>query len=130
MKNISILGATGHIAKNIIFQFCKQRKYKLFLFVRSPERMQNLLKIISHDNSDKNITIKTYNKFKSGQYSVVINCVGRGDPVKLKAMGSSIFRLTERFDNLILDYLEKAPDTLYINFSSGAVYGTEFNTFV
>ena len=56
--------------------------------------------------------------------------MGRGDPGKLKAIGPSIFRLTERFDNLILDYLEESPDTLYINFSSGAVYGTEFNSFV
>lgn len=130
MKNMAILGATGHIAKNIIFHFCTQRKYKLFLYVRSPEHMQNFLKIIGLDNSDDDITIKTYDEFKNGNFNIVINCVGRGDPGKLKAIGSSIFRLTERFDNLVLDYLEKAPDTLYINFSSGAVYGTEFNSFV
>lgn len=130
IKNIAILGATGHIAKNIIFNFCKQRRYKLFLFVRSPERMQNFFKIIGHDISDDNVTIKTYDEFKSGKYNVVINCVGRGDPGKLREIGALIFRLIERFDNLILDYLAKAPDTLYINFSSGAVYGTEFNTFV
>ena len=129
MNNIAILGATSHISKNIIFQFCEQKEYKLFLFVRSPERMQDFLKIIGHAGDD-NVAIKTYDEFKSRQYDVVINCVGRGDPGKLKAISSFIFRLTEEFDNLILDYLDKAPDTLYINFSSGAVYGTEFDAFV
>lgn len=127
---MAILGATGHIAKNIIFHFCKQRKYRLFLYVRSIEHMQNFLKIIGHDNSDDNITIKTYDEFKSGNFNIVINCVGRSDPAKLKAIGPSIFRLTERFDNLILDYQERFPNTLYINFSSGAVYGTDFKTCV
>lgn len=130
MKNVAILGGTSHIAKNIIFNLCKKKKYKLFLFVRSPERMQNFLEIIGHDNNEDNITIKIYDEFKNGKYNVAINCVGIGDPGKLKAIGSSIFKLTERFDNLILDYLEKMSNTLYINFSSGAVYGTEFNTFV
>ena len=129
MNNIAILGATSHISKNIIFQFCEQKEYKLFLFVRSPERMQDFLKIIGHA-SDDNVVIKAYDEFKGRQYDVIINCVGRGDPGKLKAISSFIFRLTEKFDNLILDYLDKAPDTLYINFSSGAVYGTEFDTFV
>jgi hypothetical protein len=31
--------------------------------------------------------------------------------------------VTEKFDNLIIRYLEKHPGTLYINLSSGAVYG-------
>ena len=125
--NFAILGATGHIAKSLIFQFCKQRKYRLFLFVRSLERMQNFLKIIGHDKNNDDIILKSFEEFERGKYNTVINCVGRSDPSKLRVIGSSIFRLTEKFDNLILDYLERVPDTLYINFSSGAVYGTNFN---
>ena len=34
------------------------------------------------------------------------------------------FFLLEKFDNLILDYLKQNPKTLYVHFSSGAVYGT------
>lgn len=130
MKKIAILGATGHIAKNLIFQFCKLRKYRLFLFVRSPERMQKFLKIIGYDNNNDDMTLKSFDEFEHGNFNIVINCVGRSDPAKLKAIGPSIFRLTERFDNLILDYLERVPDALYINFSSGAVYGTDFKTYV
>ena len=93
MKNIAILGATGHIAKNIIFQLCYQRKYKLILFTRSPERMQNFLKFTGQENIDANITIKSNNEFKSGNFNIIINCVGKSNPVNLKAIGSSIFIL-------------------------------------
>ena len=34
--------------------------------------------------------------------------------------------MTEKFDNIILDYIRKNSKTAYINFSSGAVYGTSF----
>jgi len=56
----------------------------------------------------------------------VINCVGIGDPGKLRNEMSSIFRVTERFDNLVLDYLECHPSALYLNMSSGAAYGQDF----
>ena len=130
VKNIAIMGATGHIAKNIVYSFLKQKQYKLFLFSRAPERVQNFLKIIGHDSREDNVTLKTYNEFNCGKYEIAINCVGIGDPGRLREYGPAIFRLTERFDDLILDYLENAPDTLYINFSSGAVFGLEFDTFI
>ena len=34
--------------------------------------------------------------------------------------------MTEYYDNLILDNLNKYQSTIYINISSGAVYGTDF----
>jgi nucleoside-diphosphate-sugar epimerase len=47
--------------------------------------------------------------------------------VKLKNNISAIFHLIETFDNMVLDYLGKHPETLYINFSSGAAYGVAFD---
>ena len=46
--------------------------------------------------------------------------------MNLSNAGSSIFKITKTFDTLALDHLKRSPDTLYINFSSGAVYGTDF----
>jgi nucleoside-diphosphate-sugar epimerase len=43
----------------------------------------------------------------------------------LKAQPALIFGLTERYDNIIIDYLLHHPDKLYINFSSGAAYGSD-----
>jgi nucleoside-diphosphate-sugar epimerase len=124
-KRIAILGATGHIAKSLIDGFCRAGKYKLFLFARSRDRLGKFLADIQCGN---NVSLKLFSEFYHAEYDVIINCVGIGDPGKLKNAGISIFRLTETYDNLVLDYLEAYPEALYINFSSGAAYGTEFST--
>lgn len=124
-KKIAILGATGHIAKSLIDGFCQAGKDKLFLFARSMDRLGKFLADI-HCSND--VSLKLFSEFNHAGYDVIINCVGIGDPGKLKNAGISIFRLTETYDNLVLDYLEAYPEALYINFSSGAAYGTEFST--
>lgn len=122
-KKIAILGATGHIAKSLIDGFCRADKYELFLFARSLDRFGKFLKSIPHNN----VSPKMFSEFNHAEYDVIVNCVGIGDPGKLKSAGSSIFRLTETFDNMILDYLGSHLEALYINFSSGATYGTDFS---
>lgn len=123
VKKIAILGATGQIAKNLISIFSWEGKHELFLFARSLVRLNEYLQNLHSINI---LTPKSFSEFYNFEYDVIINCVGIGDPAKLKTAGASIFRLTETFDNLVLDYLENHTQTLYINFSSGAVYGTDF----
>jgi nucleoside-diphosphate-sugar epimerase len=122
-KRIAILGATGHIAKGLIYGLGLSGEYDLFLFARSTEKVKDFLDFINCNIQSKVYSFEYFNKFK---YDVVINCVGVGDPEKLKNLGGLIFNLTETFDNLVLKYLETYTSTLYINFSSGAVYGTSF----
>lgn len=124
-KKIAILGSTGHIAKSIIAQFCRTNKYELFLFARSLNRLSHFLKNSPCNNN--NILLKMFSEFKKAEYDVVLNCVGISDPGKLKKAGISIFSLTETFDTMILNYLKDHPKALYINFSSGAAYGTDFS---
>ncbi|MHB1347585.1 MAG: NAD-dependent epimerase/dehydratase family protein [Candidatus Humimicrobiaceae bacterium] len=124
MKKIAILGATGHIGKNLIFNFKKSDKYDLYLFARSTEKLDNFLKSIDYFN---NIKIINLNNFNNEKYDVIINCIGIGDPKKLKDSGPEIFRLTEYYDNFILDYLKDNNSCIYINFSSGAAYGVDFS---
>lgn len=121
MNKIAILGATGHIAKGIVFNFIKNnRASELVLFARSIEKVKTFLTQIK---CFENIDVLTYEVFSKGAYSVIINCIGFGNPNKLITVGAEIFEVTEKYDNLIIEYLKKAPDTLYINISSGAVYG-------
>jgi nucleoside-diphosphate-sugar epimerase len=40
---------------------------------------------------------------------------------------SDYFIVTEKYDNLVIEYLLKNSNTLYISFSSGAVYGRSFS---
>ena len=123
-KRIAILGATGHIAKSLIDKLYRMDRYELVLFCRSSARLNEFLDVIINNNM---VSAKKFSEFSQGEYDIIINCVGMGDPTKLKNAGVIIFRLTEKYDNMILDYLEEYPEALYINFSSGAVYGTKFN---
>jgi len=124
MKKIAILGATGHIAKSLIYNFKKLDNYNLYLFARSTEKLENFLKIINYDEKIEKIDLKNFNNEK---YDIIINCIGIGGPGKLENIGQEIFRITEYFDNLILNYLENKKNCKYINFSSGAVYGSDFS---
>jgi nucleoside-diphosphate-sugar epimerase len=122
-ERIAILGATSHIAKGLIYHLGQDGNYDLCLFARSPERADEFLNAVGLGNRFK---AKPIEEFGKESYGSVINCVGIGDPGKLSNAGSSIFKITETFDTLALDHQQRSPNTLYINFSSGAVYGTDF----
>ena len=102
MKTIAILGSTGHIAKGLIEHLAGA--YELALYSRSQDRPFGLFPYEPHD--------------------VVINCIGPRE--KLWTEPYEIFRIAETFDNMVLDYMEKHPGTLYISFSSGAVFGGRY----
>lgn len=123
-KKIAILGATSHIAKGLIYNYNKKGTNELFLFGRSKDRLREFLKSIE---CEKNFHLKDFEEVNKERYDVIINCIGISSASNFKERVSSYFRLTEQFDNLVLDYLNDHPDTLYINFSSGAAYGTDFS---
>jgi nucleoside-diphosphate-sugar epimerase len=122
-KEIAILGATSHIAKGLINNFSKNDNYSLSLFARSPEKAKHF---INEHGLPLEKSIYTFNEFHLNEYDSIINCIGIADPAKQKDAGVNFFYLTEQYDNLVLDYLSKHSETTYINFSSGAVYGTSF----
>ena len=113
------MGATGYIGKSLVYYLSGKKEDKVFLFARSQKKLKKIQTI------DKNpaFTIKSFREFSVGRYDVVINCIGIGNPKQRKEAGIDIFQVTEKFDTLILKYLQKHPDALYINLSSGAVYG-------
>lgn len=122
-KNVAIVGATSHIAKGLIYNYARTRTHDLVLFARSVERVKAFMASIAHETI---YPVRLLDDFFKGDYDVIINCIGIGQPARLKSAAAAIFRLTETYDNMVLDYLEKHPDAMYINFSSGAVYGKDF----
>ena len=124
---IAILGATSHIAKGLILGFHGTENNELFLFARSPERVQFFLESIGAADSQL-IKVKPFSEFSDNDYKIIINCVGIGNPARLANELLSIFTITEIFDNLVLEYLKKHSKSLYINFSSGAAFGTDFSS--
>lgn len=124
MKKIAILGSTGYIGISLANEFFeKEEVVKLFLFSRSKSKIKNLARDIL---KKENFSAHTLDEFCLFDYDVIINCAGIGNPVVMKKDPKNIFKVTEEIDNIVLDYLFRNPKSLYINLSSGAVYGSDF----
>lgn len=123
--NIAILGANSHIAKGLINNFLAKSHDMLHLFTRSAVKADEFLASIGRMHSENCVVVEGYRDFMTRDYDVVINCVGAGTPDRLADDYSVWFTLTEKYDNLCLAYLSSHPDTLYVNFSSGAIYGKD-----
>lgn len=122
---IAILGATSHIAKDVIQLFAAEDVHELALFARRPQVVSDWLSAYSIKNS---YPVHCFASFTNDQrFDALINFVGVGNPAQTAAMGASIFDITQQYDQMALDYLESHPGCRYIFFSSGAVYGDNFD---
>jgi len=119
-NKVGILGGTGHIGKNLIYYFSKNNKYELNLFSRDVTSTKNIT------NEFKNINVDNYDKLNSYELDTVINCVGISNPTKILDDKIDVKKITDKYDEQVLLYLKKFSDSLYINISSGAVYGENF----
>ena len=118
-KNIAIFGATSHIAKNLILQFSNENENHLHLFSRNNVELQ---RFIFNIGTDKQIDYYNYDVFDSKFFDVIINCIGISDPFEINKHEFEILTLTEKYDNIILNYLKEHNSCQYLNFSSGIVY--------
>lgn len=132
-KKIAILGASGHIGKNLVLKLSESNWHDLFAFGRSPEKISFFLK--QENISRKNIHCLHLDDFAKHHVDVIINAIGIGSPRQLINLArkesssfkdSDIFTITNTFDDLVINYLRAHQETLYINLSSGAVYGKDF----
>lgn len=126
MRRIAILGASSRIAGDYIRWQSRQEGVELHLFVRRPQEMQDWL---TQRGISGQVRVKSYQELGADDaYAVVINFVGVGDPAKALALGPDILELTHRFDSMALDYVRSYPDCRYLFMSSGAAYGSRFET--
>jgi len=122
-RRIAVLGATGHIARALLYHLRERRDYEFSLFARSAERLEEVLRKVQLLPAQK----AGYEEFSRGDYDVILNGTGIGDPRRLREAQAEIFPVTEKFDRLILEYLSRRPGALCLNLSSGAVYGKDFS---
>ncbi|MBI5079292.1 NAD-dependent epimerase/dehydratase family protein [Candidatus Wolfebacteria bacterium] len=123
-QKIAIFGSTSHIAKGLINNFLQSENFELHLYARSPEKLRDFLIAIKQSNNKDCVVHEGYDDFLKCSYDVVINCVGVGTANKLEGDYAKYFTITEKFDNLAIEYLRNInPNALYIGFSSGVVYG-------
>ncbi len=122
----AILGATSHIAKNLITYLPED--LELVLFARSPDRINDFLREKGIRRASVSVqALEYFNEYREGLHAV-INCVGFGTPDKVRRSGAEIFQVTEKHDEMVLGHLAKKPQTRYINFSSGVLYECVGNT--
>jgi nucleoside-diphosphate-sugar epimerase len=120
---IAILGATSAIAKDLILSFKDEHSLSLY------SRNVSGVTLWMMENNLHNYTSNSYLDLKHEQdIDVIINFVGAGSPEKVMQLGKHIFSITELFDQMALEYIEKNHDCKYIFISSGAVFGENFNT--
>ena len=124
MMKIAILGATSQIARDLIISFANARDKQLHLFARRPDEVKKWL--VSAELSGR-YRVDDFPEFVRHEFDAVINFVGVGNPAQAVAMGNSIFDITLRFDEMVLNYLRMHPDCRYLFLSSGAAYGSNFN---
>lgn len=122
MPKIVILGANGHIGRNLVWYFSQENQNNLFLFSRNESKLKNEMKSFCKNNA----SVCTYDSFHNYDYDAIINCIGISDPQKIQKEGASIMQITEYHDNQIIEYLKKHKNAIYVNMSSGSVYGHKF----
>ena len=121
---IAILGATSQMAQDLILSFSNNQDYNFSIFGRNVELLE---KWVNSENLSDKYQIQEYSEFYNNRnYSVIINFVGIGDPAKAQKMGSDIFKITEKYHNMALEYIKQHKKTKYIFMSSGAVYGGNY----
>lgn len=120
---VAILGATGHIGRSLLWHMATDSRFHVLAFARRPDAVRADLSALG----DHRAAARPIDDFGAEPFDVVLNCVGAGDPARVREVGRDIFRLTETFDDRVLDCLDDHPERLYINMSSGAVYGTVFS---
>jgi nucleoside-diphosphate-sugar epimerase len=123
MKRIAFVGATSQIAKDLVLSFVEHGVAKPLLYVRHVDTAAQWLQA----NSLQEIcSLHRYDEYGQLPHEAVINFVGVGDPKRAAEMGSSIFEVTQRFDDMVLVELVKNPLRRYLFLSSGAAYGNSF----
>ena len=120
---IAILGATSAIAKDLILSFSDEHKLELY------SRRVSDVTTWMLENNLHNFTSQSYTEFKyTRDLDAIINFVGAGSPEKVIKLGEQIFEITEHYDRMALDYIDKHHECKYIFISSGAVFGDNFGT--
>lgn len=124
-RKITFLGATSTIAKSLILRCEKLPDAELTLFARDADRTRRFLDEYAAENHR---IVADFASLPDQRYDMIVNCIAVGRPSALAGRGhdESLFATTEYFENLILGSLRAHPSCLYVNLSSGAVYGGGF----
>lgn len=121
-QRIAILGATGHVGKVLTSGLAAAGRHEVVAVARDEAKLDRFLATLPHCGGVERESFER----TAGDYDVVINCVGIGDPAGVTTSGATILQLTEQFDEHVTGYLDIRPEARVISFSSGAAYLGDF----
>jgi len=122
---IAILGATSEIARDLINSLRVKKKYTLSLFSRRPSEPKILLSASNPINIPASHNLTEFST--SIEFDAILNFIGAGNPKLIAELGESLVGLTQKYDQLVLDYLKTHPHCRYIFMSSGSIFGGNFD---
>lgn len=120
---IAIVGASSQIAKDLIRSFAAAGRKDLLLYVRHLDVTQAW---VAEQGLKAACSVHSYESYGELPHDLVINFIGVGDPRRAAEMCATIFEITTRFDDMVLDELTRHSNRRYLFLSSGAVYGNAF----
>ena len=121
---IALLGATSHIARDLVLSCHQHSAHELVLYARRPDAVAQWQ---AAQGLAGRYPVADFAAFTVAEpFDGIVNCVGVGDPAKALAMGAAILDITHQYDTLALDYVRQHPACRYIFLSSGAAYGADF----
>lgn len=123
-ETTAILGAGSHIARGLIHHLLQSTHTPLTLYTRSAVRVKQFLQNLVTPLHDTVEVVAGYETLHDGNHDVIVNCIGAGPPSRISGRWADWFHVTEVYDNLALSYLMERSEGCYLNFSSGAVYGS------
>lgn len=111
---IAVLGATGYIGRSLAHALARDGR-AVHLFARRPEKLRK-------DAWPSHVVCRALAEFQAGEFGLVINAIGAGDPTRVAEIGSGILDITHEWDQRVLASLRQGK-TRYVFLSSGIVYG-------
>ncbi len=118
---IAILGATGHISKCALWAYSINPENEFYLYSRNKDKLEQMANGLT---GLKYHLIEGYNSFAQHKYDVIVNGTGFWDNPDSNPM--DVFFLTEKFDNMIIQYQIDNPKSISIHISSGAAYHNDY----
>ncbi len=124
MMRVAILGATSEIAKDVINLLGKYPQYELGLFSRHPELVSQWVSSLNLPTQPQSLALDEFNH--SRHFDAIVNFIGAGNPQRIQEIGDEIVHVTQHYDNMVMNYLERFPQCRYIFLSSGSIFGPDF----
>jgi nucleoside-diphosphate-sugar epimerase len=111
---IAILGATGYVGRSLARHVAATTDRPLTLFARKAASLAD-------ERWRQGVTSRDLAGFDAGEFELVINAIGPGEPARVEALGGGILEISDNWDRRVLGTM--GPRTRYVFVSSGAIYG-------